>query len=104
MVSNSSRHEPQPNVLFYGNGTACVADSGLSLMYSEVISASLASWISTLKGNTQWMALELLVGQEDGSVRPIKQCDIYSFDGIMLQVRLGRFQLLNDVMNSTFRS
>ncbi|KAG0703877.1 kinase-like protein [Suillus ampliporus] len=76
-----------PNVLIYGDGTACIADFGLSLMYSEVISASQASWTSTLKGNLRWMAPELLVEREDGSpARPSEQSDIYSFGGIMLQV------------------
>ncbi|KAG1797210.1 kinase-like domain-containing protein [Suillus subaureus] len=76
-----------PNVLIRGDGTACVADFGLSLMYSEVISASKASWTSTLKGNMRWMAPELLVEQEDGSqVRPSEQNDMYSFGDIMLQV------------------
>ncbi|KAG1806415.1 kinase-like domain-containing protein [Suillus plorans] len=77
-----------PNVLILDDGTACVADFGLSLMYSEVISASQASWTSTLKGNTRWMAPELLVPEkEDGSqVRPSEQSDMYSFGGIMLQV------------------
>ncbi|KAG1811636.1 kinase-like domain-containing protein [Suillus variegatus] len=79
-----------PNVLIHGDGTACVADFGLSLMYSEVISASQASWTSTLKGNMRWMAPELLVEREDGSqARPTKQSDMYSFGGIMLQVRPG---------------
>ncbi|KAG2369056.1 kinase-like domain-containing protein, partial [Suillus spraguei] len=49
-----------PNVLIHGDGTACVADFGLSLMYSEFISASQASWTSVLKGNVRWMAPELL--------------------------------------------
>ncbi|KAG2343707.1 kinase-like protein [Suillus weaverae] len=77
-----------PNVLIHGDGTACVADFGLSLMYSEVITASQASWTSTLKGNTRWMAPELLVPErEDGSpTRPSEQSDIFSFGGIMLQV------------------
>ncbi|KAG2349256.1 kinase-like protein [Suillus weaverae] len=78
-----------PNVLINGDGTACVADFGLALMYSEAISASQASWTSTLKGNMRWMAPELLVEQEDGSSpRPSKQSDIYSFGGIMLQLRV----------------
>ncbi|KAG0707570.1 kinase-like domain-containing protein [Suillus ampliporus] len=76
-----------PNVLIHGDGTACIADFGLSLMYSEVMSVSQASWTSTIKGNLRWMAPELLVEQEDGrQVRPSKQSDIYSFGGIMLQV------------------
>ncbi|KAG2143611.1 kinase-like domain-containing protein [Suillus clintonianus] len=75
-----------PNVLIHGDGTACVADFGLSLMYSEDKSASQASWTSTLKGNMRWMAPELLEDREDGSqVRPSEQSDMYSFGGIMHQ-------------------
>ncbi|KAG0703872.1 kinase-like domain-containing protein [Suillus ampliporus] len=89
-----------PNVLIHGDGTACVADFGLSLMYSEVISVSQASWTSTLKGNMRWMAPELLVPQEDGPLaRPSKQSDIYSFGGIMLQVltnKIPYYHLSND--------
>ncbi|KAG2143612.1 kinase-like domain-containing protein [Suillus clintonianus] len=89
-----------PNVLIHGDGTACVADFGLSLMYSEVISASQASWTSTLKGNMRWMAPELLEDREDGSqVRPSEQSDMYSFGGIMLQVLTNKvpyYHLSND--------
>ncbi|KAG2341783.1 kinase-like protein [Suillus weaverae] len=90
-----------PNVLIRGDGTACVADFGLSLMYSEVISASQASWTSTLKGNMRWMAPELLVPeQEDGSpTRPSEQSDVFSFGGIMLQVltnKIPYYYLPND--------
>ncbi|KAG2156438.1 kinase-like domain-containing protein [Suillus clintonianus] len=90
-----------PNVLIHGDGTACIADFGLSLMYSEVISASQASWTSTLKGNMRWMAPELLVPeQEDGSpTRPSEQSDMYSFGGIMLQVltnKIPYYYLPND--------
>ncbi|KAG2343706.1 kinase-like protein [Suillus weaverae] len=89
-----------PNVLIHGDGTACVADFGLSLMYSEVISASQASWTSTLKGNMRWMAPELLVEREDGSqARPSEQSDMYSFGGIMLQVLTNKvpyYHLSND--------
>ncbi|KAG2142805.1 kinase-like domain-containing protein [Suillus bovinus] len=80
-------YELQPNVLIHGDGTACIADFGLSLMYSEFISASQASYTSTLKGNIRWMAPELLIEREDDSqVRPSKQSDMYSFGGVMLQV------------------
>ncbi|KAG1892035.1 kinase-like protein, partial [Suillus subluteus] len=90
-----------PNVLIHGDGTACVADFGLSLMYSEVTNASQASWTSTLKGNMRWMAPELLVPeQEDGSpTRPSEQSDIFSFGGIMLQVltnKIPYYYLPND--------
>ncbi|KAG1801259.1 kinase-like domain-containing protein [Suillus variegatus] len=88
------------NVLICGDGTAYIADFGLSLMYSEVISASQASWTSTLKGNIRWMAPELLVEREDGSqVRPSEQSDMYSFGGILLQVltdKVPYYHLSND--------
>ncbi|KAG2156409.1 kinase-like domain-containing protein [Suillus clintonianus] len=76
------------NVLIYGDGTACIADFGLSLQYSEVISASKAPWTSApIQGNLPWMSPELFEEQRDGSeVRPSQQSDIYSFGGIMLQV------------------
>ncbi|KAG1820905.1 kinase-like domain-containing protein [Suillus subaureus] len=100
MVPISLRCELQPNVLIYGDGTACVADFGLSLMYSEFISASQASWTSTLKGNMRWMAPELLGEREDGSqARPSEQSDMYSFGGIMLQVltnKIPYYHLTND--------
>ncbi|KAG2141005.1 kinase-like domain-containing protein [Suillus clintonianus] len=81
-----------PNVLIYADGTACLADFGLSLMYSDVISPSQASWTSTFKGNMRWMAPERLLGNVDGSVvKPTEQSDVFSFGGIMLQV------LTNDV-------
>jgi serine/threonine protein kinase len=89
-----------PNVLIHGDGTACVADFGLSLMYSEFITASQASWTSTIKGNVRWMAPELVIERKDGSqVRPSKQSDIYSFGGIMLQVLTNKapyYHITND--------
>ncbi|KAG2343704.1 kinase-like protein [Suillus weaverae] len=90
-----------PNVLINGDGTACVADFGLSLMYSEAINASQASWTSTLKGNTRWMAPELLVPEQENGppTRPSGESDIYSFGGIMLQVltnKIPYYYLLND--------
>ncbi|KAG1806425.1 kinase-like domain-containing protein, partial [Suillus plorans] len=89
------------NVLVHGDGTTCIADFGLSLMYSEVISASQASWTSILKGNMRWMAPELLVPEkEDGSpTRPSEQSDAFSFGGIMLQACLeySRLVLTNKI-------
>jgi len=74
------------DVLIHGNGTACLADFGLSLLYSEVVSTSQASWTSSFHGNFRWMAPELLGDSEDDPpVRPGKYSDIYSFGGIMLQ-------------------
>ncbi|KAJ8581389.1 kinase-like protein [Rhizopogon salebrosus TDB-379] len=76
-----------PNVLIHADGTACLADFGLSLLYSEVISISQASWTSSFHGNFRWLAPELL-GQSDNDmpVRPRKHSDVYSFGGVMLQV------------------
>jgi hypothetical protein len=54
----------------------------------------------------RWMAPELLVLEwDDGPpTRPSKQSDIFSFGGILLQVRLGYYQLLDDIISSAFRS
>ncbi|KAG1735014.1 hypothetical protein EDB19DRAFT_2040733 [Suillus lakei] len=70
-------------------------------MYSEFISASQASWTSTLKGNIRWMAPELVVpAREDGPpTRPSEQSDIFSVGGIMLQVLTNKvpyYYLSND--------
>jgi len=71
---------------------ACLADFGLSLVYSEVATTSKASWTSSFHGNLRWLAPELLGDSEDDlPVRPSKCSDIYSFGGIMLQVRVGHF-------------
>jgi serine/threonine protein kinase len=79
--------EIQANVLVDRDGTACLADFGLSLMYSEVMSVSQASWTSAFHGNFRWLAPEMLGEPEDDlPVRPSKHSDIYSFGGIMLQV------------------
>ncbi|KAG2148894.1 kinase-like protein [Suillus clintonianus] len=79
-----------PNVLIFGDGTACLADFGLSLVFSDVTSISQASWTSNFHGNSRWLAPELLEGQDDELVRPNMQSDIYSFGGIMLQVLTGK--------------
>jgi len=77
----------QPNILIHGDGTACLADFGLSLLYSDIVSISQASWASAFHGNFRWLAPELLGEPEDNlPVRPNKHTDIYSFGGIMLQV------------------
>jgi len=61
-------------------------------MYSEVMSASAASWTSAFHGNFRWLAPELLGEPEDDlPVRPSKRSDIYSFGGVMLHVCLQHF-------------
>jgi serine/threonine protein kinase len=93
------------NVLVRGDGTACLADFGLSLMYSEVVSISKAAWTSSFHGNSPWLAPELLEDTEDGlPVRPSKTSDIYAFGGIMLQVCRRIFHRCNGIASSGFRS
>jgi len=75
------------NVLIHGDGTACIADFGLSLLSSELTSISQASSTFATRGNVRWMAPELIVLPEDDShVRPNKCSDVYSFGGVILQV------------------
>jgi serine/threonine protein kinase len=77
------------NVLILGDGTACIADFGLSLLSSELMSMSQASSTLAGHGNVRWLAPELLRPAEDDShVRPNKCSDIYSFGSVILQVCL----------------
>jgi serine/threonine protein kinase len=74
------------NVLIRHDGTACIADFGHSLMYSEALGI-LSQASSSFHGTIRWMAPELFEVPEDGlPVCPSKQGDIYSFGGIMLLV------------------
>jgi serine/threonine protein kinase len=86
-VSGVSRCYPQANILIHADGTACLADFGLSLMYTEDVDISSAAWTSKFHGNYPWLAPELIGGDNEPLVRPSKYSDIYSFGGIMLQVR-----------------
>ncbi|KAJ8591267.1 kinase-like protein [Rhizopogon salebrosus TDB-379] len=80
-----------PNVLIDADGTACLSDFGLSLVYSEVVGVNQSSWTSSFHGNFRWLAPELLEVSETGlPVRPNKHSDTYSFGGIMLQVITSR--------------
>ncbi|KAJ8589883.1 kinase-like protein [Rhizopogon salebrosus TDB-379] len=75
------------NVLIHGDGTACIADFGLSLLSSELTSISQVSSTFTIYGNVRWLAPELIALPEDDShVRPNKCSDVYSFGGVILQV------------------
>jgi serine/threonine protein kinase len=95
----------QPNVLIHADGTACIADFGLSLLYSEVMSVTQASYTSSFHGNCRWLAPELL-GQSDNDlpVRPSEHSDIYSFGGIMLQVCLTNYEPHKETISSSRRS
>jgi serine/threonine protein kinase len=77
------------NVLILGDGTACIADFGLSLLSSELMSISQGSSTLRTRGNVRWLAPELLgLPKNDSYVRPNKYSDIYSFGGVILQVYL----------------
>ena len=91
-------------MLIRGDGTACLADFGLSLMYSDVTTTSVASWTSTFHGNMRWLAPELLGESEDERpVRPSKHSDVYSFGGIMLQVCRSNPLTPNNIVDPAFR-
>jgi serine/threonine protein kinase len=77
------------NVLIHGDGTACIADFGLSLLSSELMSMGQASSTLAIHGNVRWLAPELLeLPENDSYVQPNKCSDIYSFGGVILQVCL----------------
>ncbi|KAJ8582913.1 kinase-like protein [Rhizopogon salebrosus TDB-379] len=79
------------NVLIHADGTTCLADFGLSLLYSEVVSITQASWTSSLHGDVRWLAPELLEPSDNGMpVRPREYSDVYSFGAIMLLVLSNR--------------
>ncbi|KAJ8582914.1 kinase-like protein, partial [Rhizopogon salebrosus TDB-379] len=81
----------QPNVLIHADGTACLADFGLSLLYTEAVGVTQASFTSSFHGNSRWLAPELLEPSDNGKpVRPRKHSDVYSFGGIMLLVLTNR--------------
>jgi serine/threonine protein kinase len=71
------------------DGTACIADFGLSLLSTELMGINQGSSTLATHGNIRWLAPELLVLQKnDLHVRPNKCSDIYSFGGVILQVCL----------------
>jgi serine/threonine protein kinase len=56
-------------------------------MHTDDVDISSAAWTSTFRGNYPWLAPELIGKENEPPVRPSKHSDIYSFGGIMLQVR-----------------
>ncbi|KIJ57939.1 hypothetical protein HYDPIDRAFT_120156 [Hydnomerulius pinastri MD-312] len=81
------------NVLIKGNGKACLADFGLSVIFMELAGNSYLT--STIRGNIRWAAPELFEITDDRSesthvqVLPSPQSDIYSFGSVALQVLTG---------------
>ena len=84
----------QSNVLILENGCASIADFGLSTLLTELGGSTFAASFHE-RGTIRWMAPELLdlrvpenQLEEDAShVLPTTHSDVYSFGGVMLQVR-----------------
>jgi serine/threonine protein kinase len=76
----------QANILIDDNGKARLVDFGLSTIKAEFEGTSYSS--STVGGAIRWRALELLpFTAEDFTPKLTAACDVYSYGGIMLQVR-----------------
>ncbi|KXN89748.1 hypothetical protein AN958_05288 [Leucoagaricus sp. SymC.cos] len=78
------------NILITPDGSACLADFGLSSIADEDILrwSSLESVIHT-GGTMQWEAPELLDDSNGGQPRPTFTCDIYSFASVMYEILTG---------------
>ena len=87
-------HTSQSNVLIRENGRAYIADFGLSMLLTELGGSTFATSFHA-RGTLRWTAPELLdlevpedgVEEESPRVAPTTQSDVYSFGGVMLQVR-----------------
>lgn len=86
----------QSNVLVCKNGRAYISDFGLSTLLTELGGSSFATSVHE-RGTLRWTAPELLdldISEdeaESSKVTPTKYSDVYSFGGVMLQVR-GNFR------------
>ena len=81
------------------NGTALLSDFALSTLVDEH-GFPLFGQSELELGTVRWTAPESLTGENDNLKRnvPTKESDIYSFGGIMLQVRDGFFNLVSLVL------
>ena len=89
LVNTSST---QSNILILDDGSACIADFGLSTLLTELGRPTFATSFHG-RGTIQWIAPELLVcgASENGAeealpVLPTTYSDVYSFGGVMLHV------------------
>lgn len=98
MADIAYSRKKQANILIYGSGRACISDFGLSIVATNVQDSSLALTYQ-VKGTLCWTAPELLATCDPESedenenqvitkIFPTVQSDIYSFGGIMFQVRV----------------
>ena len=90
----------QANILILDDGSACIADFGLSTLLTELGGSTFATSFHD-RGTVRWMAPELLACEapenetEDAfHVLPTTDSDVYSFGGVMLHV-CGSRQLHN---------
>ncbi|KAF8129313.1 kinase-like domain-containing protein [Boletus edulis] len=87
----------QSNILIHGNGRACIADFGLSMVLTEFGGSTFTASCHA-RGTLRWIAPELLdleisedeTGEESPYVAPTTQSDVYSFGSIMLQILSGQ--------------
>ena len=93
----------QSNVLIRESGKACIADFGLSMLLTELGGSTFATSFQA-RGTLRWTAPELLdleVPEDDMEespcVVPTTQSDVYSFGGVMLQVRRARSSTYHDI-------
>ena len=84
----------QSNVLIRESGRAYIADFGLSMLLTELGGSTFATSLHA-RGTLRWTAPELLdlevpedgMEEESPHIAPTTQSDVYSFGGVMLQVR-----------------
>ncbi|KAF4622287.1 hypothetical protein D9613_009039 [Agrocybe pediades] len=75
------------NVLIDGSNNACLSDFGLSKIISEFVTEQVC-------GNVRWAAPELIkptydIDRKERAIEATKACDIFSYGGIILKVRMS---------------
>ncbi|KAG6334650.1 hypothetical protein ID866_4446 [Astraeus odoratus] len=77
------------NVLIFDDGTACLADFGMSTALKELWGS--AYFTESARGCFRWAAPELFQGDHERAMSCIgPACDVYSFGSIILQVLSGK--------------
>lgn len=77
------------NILINADGSACLADFGLSsVMDAEVLGWTSLTTITQIGGTVRWMAPEMIEAAENCILRPTFESDIYSLASVMFEVTL----------------